>query len=76
MDSDLRQNDKKQLWFLFYLNYERPLCAEACLFDLNLERQLSGSGHRNPNIECVLGAHYRHFTNCNLTTCRSPTLDR
>jgi hypothetical protein len=35
--------------------------AETCLFDLNPERLLSGSGHRNLNIECVLGAQSRHL---------------
>jgi hypothetical protein len=41
-------------------SHEWLLCAETCLFDLNLEWLLSGSGHRNLNIECVLGAHRSH----------------
>jgi hypothetical protein len=41
------------------LDHQRRQCAETCLFDLNRERLLSGSGHRNLNIECVPGALYR-----------------
>ena len=47
-------NVPKALVLVIFLN---DSTAETCQFDLKLERLLTGSSHRNPNIECVLGAH-------------------